>query len=85
MKKNITTLLLSILVVSASIAQTVDSEKSIVNFKIDNMKINTVEGTFSGMNGNVNFNTNNPANSTFDVRIDASTVNTDKIMFKNFK
>ena len=76
MKKNITTLLLSILAVSTTIAQTVNSEKSIVNFKIGNMKINTVEGTFSGMNGEASFNVNSPVSSAFNVCIDATTVNT---------
>jgi polyisoprenoid-binding protein YceI len=36
-----------------------------------------VNGTFSGLQGSINFDPQNPGKSTFDVTIDASTVNTD--------
>lgn len=61
---------------TTSIAQTINSDKSVVNFKVTNMKTKTVEGTFSGMKGTVNFSPENLASSNFDVCIDASTVNT---------
>jgi len=77
MKKVITTLALSCLVAITSIAQTINNDKSVVNFKISNMKMKTVKGTFSGMKGTVNFTPNNFASSNFDVCIDASTVNTE--------
>ena len=77
MKKLIKTLLLCCTIISGSIAQNIDSKKSLVNFEVDNMKFNTVEGTFSGMEGTVKLDPKTPSNSSFNVCIDASTVNTD--------
>lgn len=57
-------------------AQAINSEKSIVNFNISNMKLNTINGTFTGMKGKVMFNENDLENSSFDVSIPANTVNT---------
>lgn len=57
-------------------AQTINSEKSMVNFNISNMKLNTVDGTFMGMDGNVVFNENDLGNSIFDVSVPVNTVNT---------
>ncbi len=57
-------------------SQSIDAKNSMVTFSVSNMRFRTVEGTFKGMNGNVNFNPNNPNNSSFEVCIDASTVNT---------
>ncbi len=76
MKKTFVTFVLSCLVAVTGIAQTISSDASIVNFKVKNMKMKTVEGTFSGMKGTVNFTPDNLAKSNFDVCIDASTVNT---------
>lgn len=42
-----------------------------------NMKINTVEGTFKGMKGDIHFDANDLNSSYFKVTIDASTVDTD--------
>ncbi len=56
--------------------QAIDSENSVVSFSVTNMGFNTVTGTFKGMNGNINFNQDNVANSSFDVCIDASTIDT---------
>ena len=47
-----------------------------VKFKIGNMGISSVKGTFTGISGEVNFNTDLPSTSTFNVCIDAATVNT---------
>jgi len=58
-------------------AQTFDTEKSIVNFSIRNMKVNTVKGTFTGMQGEINFDVDNLENSGFNVYIDPATVSTD--------
>lgn len=58
-------------------AQALDTEKSIVTFEIGNMIINTVEGSFKGMKGSVNFNAQQLATSKFEVCIDAATVDTD--------
>lgn len=57
-------------------AQSIDKTKSIVNFKIGNMKISSVKGTFSGMAGTINFNEKDLSNANFDVCVDVETVNT---------
>jgi polyisoprenoid-binding protein YceI len=49
---------------------------SALTFKIGNFGFD-VTGTFSGFQGTINFDPENPANSSFDVSIDAATVNTD--------
>ncbi len=76
MIKLVTTMILSCLVAVAGFAQIINNDKSVVNFKVKNMKIKTVKGTFTGMKGTVNFSPSNIASSNFDVCIDASTVNT---------
>ncbi len=58
-------------------AQTLDTQKSKANFEVKNMKWMTVEGHFSGMKGDINFNEADLANSSFNVCVDAATVNTD--------
>ncbi len=58
-------------------AKTIDTEKSVVNFKIGNMKIRTVDGTFGGMKGDLKFDVNDLADSYFKVSIDAGSVNTE--------
>lgn len=57
-------------------AQQSDSETSVVNFRIGNMRINTVSGTFTGMQGTVKFDTEDLTNSSFSVCIDAASVDT---------
>ena len=69
-------LILSLGFVHVSFAQSIDSEASKVTFEISNMGFNTVEGTFSGMSGIVQFDTEDLANSRFDVCIKAESVNT---------
>lgn len=64
-------------VFSITNAQTINTEKSKVTFEIGNMKINTVKGSFHGMKGTVVFNKLDLSNSTFNVCIDASTVDTE--------
>jgi polyisoprenoid-binding protein YceI len=59
-----------------SLSQTIDIQKSIVEFEIENMYFNTVEGTFSGFSGNVKFDVNNLKESKINVCVDASSVNT---------
>ncbi|THU30387.1 YceI family protein [Niastella caeni] len=46
-----------------------------VTFKIKNLGFNTT-GSFSGLAGTITFNPDNPDGCSFDVHIDASTVNT---------
>ncbi|MFK7949551.1 MAG: YceI family protein [Saprospiraceae bacterium] len=57
--------------------QEINSVDSGVTFEVGNMKINTVEGSFKGMKGDVNFNPKDLKNSSFEVTIDAATVDTD--------
>lgn len=52
------------------------SRESQISFRIGNMRVNTVNGTFTGMKGTVSFDPQNLAASVFSVCIDASTVNT---------
>lgn len=56
--------------------QEINTQESGVTFEIGNMKVNTVEGSFDGMKGDVNFNPKDLKNSSFEVTIDAATVNT---------
>ncbi|MFT3823068.1 MAG: YceI family protein [Chitinophagaceae bacterium] len=51
-------------------------ESSSVNFKIKNLGFN-VSGSFSGLKGKIRFEPSNAAASSFDVTVDANTVNTD--------
>ena len=56
--------------------QTINSADSKVSFDVSNMAFNTVEGTFTGMKGKVQFTPDDLTASKFDVCIDASSVNT---------
>jgi polyisoprenoid-binding protein YceI len=67
---------LAILATTLSNAQTLNSEQSVVNFSIKNMKIRTVKGTFTGMKGEVHFDESDLAGSGFKVSVDAASVNT---------
>lgn len=58
-------------------AQTINSQKSVVNFEIGNMKVRTVDGTFGGMKGDLVFDVNALENAHFKVCIDAASVNTE--------
>ncbi len=55
---------------------------SSVQFKIRNLGFN-VNGSFSGLEGNIRFNPDSLATSIFDVSIDANSVNTDNNMRDN--
>ncbi len=68
---------LVILAASFANAQSLNSDKSLVNFSIKNMKVRTVEGTFTGMKGEIRFDENDLDKSSFKVSVDAATVNTD--------
>lgn len=70
-------LIASLLVSIVANAQIIDTKNSVVTFGISNMKWKTVEGTFSGMNGTIVFNENNLQNSSFNVCINAATINTE--------
>ncbi|MGB0423177.1 MAG: YceI family protein [Flavobacteriales bacterium] len=58
-------------------AQNINEAKSLVRFEISNMKFNTVEGTFKGMTGNVDFDPSDLENAAIEVCIDATSVNTE--------
>lgn len=58
-------------------AQTIDTQKSAANFTVKNMRWMTVEGNFTGMKGDIKFDEADLANSSFNVCVDAATVNTD--------
>ena len=52
---------------------------SALKFTIKNLGFN-VDGVMSGFEGNINFDPQNPATASFDVTINAATVNTDNNM-----
>ncbi|WP_341227416.1 YceI family protein [uncultured Arcticibacterium sp.] len=57
-------------------AQSIDKTKSLVKFKIGNMKISSVKGTFSDMSGTIKFDEANLENASFNVCVNAATVST---------
>lgn len=57
-------------------AQTLSTENSVVNFKIGNMKIRTVKGSFQGLKGAIHFDPTDLATASFEVCLDVATVNT---------
>ena len=70
--------LLILIVTTAAFAQklTPVNEGSKVAFKIKNFGFN-VGGSFSGLKGSIEFDPVKPASASFDISIDANTVNTD--------
>lgn len=71
-------LLLAIFVTCVTLkAQVIDSTKSKVEFHVKKYKRKTVAGSFTGMSGEINFNASDLVNSSFDVCIDASSIQTD--------
>jgi polyisoprenoid-binding protein YceI len=55
---------------------------SSVKFKIKNFGINT-SGSFTGLQGYIKFDTNHPDEASFDVSVDANTINTGTEMRDN--
>ena len=77
MKKTIFLFLVALFVASLAKAQYVPTDKgSTLTFKIGNFGFD-VNGSFSGFKGSINFDPQNIAAGSFDVTIDAATVNTD--------
>jgi len=73
------TLILTICFVASFInlqAQTINTDKSKVKFHITGGGIFKVKGTFTGMAGDFNLNTDALENSNFNICIDAATINT---------
>ncbi len=58
----------------STFAQKINSEESEITFSVYNMTVNEVEGTMTGLSGDVNFDPDDPSTATFDVELDASTV-----------
>jgi len=76
MKKTIFLLLISLFAAHVK-AQYVPADKgSTLSFKIGNFGFD-VSGSFTGFKGAINFDPQNIASSSFDVTVDASTVNTE--------
>lgn len=75
MKVIINTCIVLLLGIS-SFAQTINANKSVVNFEIGNLGFNIVNGTFKKMTGKVIFNPTYFANASFEVCVESSTVNT---------
>jgi polyisoprenoid-binding protein YceI len=78
------TLLIAISVCSFSYAQqyTPETSGSKIDFAIKNLGI-TVHGVFGGLAGEINFDPNDPAKSSFNVHVDSKTINTDNDMRDN--
>ena len=77
--KTIKSVLLILLVCVATLqvnAQTINTDKSEVKFKITGGGIFTVKGNFTGMKGDFSFNESNVSSSRFDICIDSKTLNT---------
>ena len=78
MVKNILTGLLLLLVSVVAYGQrSVDIDESKVSFEVSNMKFNTVEGTFTGMKGTIEFDPTDLSNAKMNVCRDANSVDTD--------
>jgi polyisoprenoid-binding protein YceI len=82
MKSIIIVSLLTITGIFASDQYKPEDQGSSVQFKIRNLGFN-VNGSFNGLDGNIQFDPNNLTASNFDVSIDANTVNTDNNMRDN--
>jgi polyisoprenoid-binding protein YceI len=77
MKKSFLLFLIPFFAASLTKAQYVPADKgSTLSFKIGNFGFD-VSGSFTGFKGAINFDPQNIASSSFDVTVDASTVNTD--------
>jgi len=75
--KKYTLLLLIVLMGNFAIAQYKPVDKgSSVKFEIKNFGMGT-SGSFSGLQGDINFDKDHPEEAKFDVSIDANTINTD--------
>lgn len=60
----------------AAIGQTINSAESVAKFELSNFGLNTVEGTFTGLEGEITFASDDLPNANFAVCLDANTVNT---------
>src|SRR5215469_12064020 len=79
--KYITVTLISFLLSAQLFAQSYKpiDQGSAIGFTIKNLGINT-KGSFTGLDGYISFSPANPSKDSFDVSIDAASVNTDNSM-----
>lgn len=54
----------------------IDSSHSHINFTARHMMISKVRGSFENFNGTINFDEENPTNTTVNVEVDLSNINT---------
>jgi polyisoprenoid-binding protein YceI len=54
----------------------IDNAHSEINFSVRHMMISNVRGRFESFSGEVDFDEENPANTTVEVKIDANSINT---------
>ena len=54
----------------------IDTAHSHITFTVRHMMISKVRGRFETFSGTINFDENNPANTTVDIEIDAASINT---------
>jgi polyisoprenoid-binding protein YceI len=60
----------------SQITYTIDPVHSTAGFKVRHLMVSNVRGEFSNLTGKVVFDTDNPANSTVEASIDATTITT---------
>lgn len=77
MRNWITTTVFSCLPIFTLVAQNIDTKNSLIRFEVSNMLLNTVDGTFKGMEGTVLLDENNLGISKIEACIDAATIDTD--------
>lgn len=75
-KRKPTMIALLIFIAALNVQSSINTTASTVNFEIDNFGIKTVKGSFAQLEGEVNFNPNEPAKSSFSACVNAATVNT---------
>jgi polyisoprenoid-binding protein YceI len=61
----------------------IDSAHSEINFTVRHMMISNVRGRFENFTGEVNFDEHNPENTTVEVQMDASSINTREVKRDN--
>ncbi len=70
-------LILTFFILSVIFGQSIDTDNSHVKFSVRNMGVRDVHGTITGMQGIVDFNTQNPDSAYFEVTIAVNTIDTE--------
>lgn len=60
----------------STFGQTIHTAASTVTFEVSNFGMGSVEGSFGGMKGDISFDANDLSNATFEVCIDAQSIDT---------